>query len=326
MHAGKVCLCILELLLPAIAQPPAGWVENIQQGLSLQSQGRFTAAESRFESALQEAERISDQPDLLAATLSYLAEAEIDLGRLDEATRLCQRAISILVKSAGEADGRVQMLRTELASLYLESGQLATAEKLLREIISFQAREGLTASPEAAFTLDALACLYVRQRKLAAAEAVERRSLSVLGALPEPDLASVAVGNLHLSIFLNARKKPKEALVYAERARTMFQALPLPKPVMEAAADMSLASIHAGLGRPADAEAESRRALETVENIYRPNDPQTAWLLLARAAVLRRLDRKKEARVIQKQGESILWESGGNQLGETVPVEALLPH
>jgi hypothetical protein len=49
-------------------------------------------------------------------------------------------------------------------------------------------------------------------------------------------------------------------------------------------------------------------------------------MLLARAAVLRRLDRKKEARVIQKQGESILRESRGNQLGETVPVEAFLPH
>jgi hypothetical protein len=148
----------------------------------------------------------------------------------------------------------------------------------------------------------------------------------VLGALPEPDFASVAMGNLHLSIFLNARKRPEEALVYAERARTMFKALPMPQPVMEAAADMSLGSIHAGLGRPDDAEAASRRALKTVENIYGPNDPQTAWMLLARAAVLRRLDRKKEARVIQKQGESILRESRGNQLGETVPVEAFLPH
>ena len=64
----------------------------------------------------------------------------------------------------------------------------------------------------------------------------------------------------------------------------MFQALPMLQPVMEAAADMSLASIHADLGRPDDAEAESRRALETVENIYCPNDVQTAWLLLARAA------------------------------------------
>lgn len=250
---------------------------------------------------------------------------EIDLGRLEEASQLCERAISILVKIAGEADARVQTLRTELAALYSESGQ-ATTEKLLRKIIAFQASEAQTASPEAAFALDVLACLYARQRKLAAAEAAERRSLTLLEAVAKPDSASVAAGNLHLSIFLNARKRAAEALPYVERARTMLKALPVPQPAMEAAADMSLASIHVGVGRPNEAEAESERAFKVVERFYGPNHPQTAWMLLAHAAVLRRLDRKEEARVIQKQGERILKESGKNRLGETVPVKALLPH
>jgi hypothetical protein len=115
-------------------------------------------------------------------------------------------------------------------------------------------------------------------------------------------------------------------LPYAERARTIFQALPLPEPPMEAAADMSLASIHASLGRRGEAEAESERAFRVVESFYGPNHPQTAWMLLAHAAVLRRIDRKQEARVIQKRAERILRDSGKNYLEETVPVEALLPH
>jgi hypothetical protein len=95
---------------------------------------------------------------------------------------------------------------------------------------------------------------------------------------------------------------------------------------MEAAADMSLASIHASLGRRGEAEAESERAFRVVESFYGPNHPQTAWMLLAHAAVLRRIDRKQEARVIQKRAERILREAGKNYLEETVPVEALLPH
>ena len=63
-----------------------------------------------------------------------------------------------------------------------------------------------------------------------------------------------------------------------------------------------------------------------VESFYGPNHLQTAWMLLAHAAVLRRIDRKQEARVIQKRAELILREAGKNYLEETVPVEALLPH
>jgi hypothetical protein len=95
---------------------------------------------------------------------------------------------------------------------------------------------------------------------------------------------------------------------------------------MEAAADMSLASIHVGVGRPNEAKVESERASKVVESFYGPNHPQTAWMLLANAAVLRRLNRKEEARAIQKQGERILNESEKSRLGETVPIEALLPH
>ena len=328
MQSGKVCLLVSVLSLAARSEIPTKWVEDMRQGLSLQSQGHLAEAESRFESALREVEQLPGQADLQAAALSHLANVEIDLSRPEEASRLCQRAISILVHSAGEADARVESLRIELAGLYVESGQTTTAAKLLHKIIAFQASNAQTASPEGAFALDVLATLYARRKKLAAAEAAERQSLSVLEALPAAQVAAVAVGlgNLHLSIFLNSRKRAAEALPYAERARTIFQALPLPEPPMEAAADMSLASIHASLGRRGEAEAESERAFRVVESFYGPNHPQTAWMLLAHAAVLRRIDRKQEARVIQKRAERILREAGKNYLEETVPVEALLPH
>jgi len=326
MQSGKVCLLFSVLSLAARSEMPAKWVEDMRQGLSLQSRGRLAEAESRFESALREVEQLPGQADLQAAALSHLANVEIDLSRPEEASRLCQRAISILVQSAGEADARVQSLRIELAGLYVESGQTTTAAKLLHKIIAFQASNAQTASPEGAFALDVLATLYAREKKLVAAEAAERQSLLVLEALPPAHVAAVAVGDLHLSIFLNARKRAAEALPYAERAKTIFETLPLPEPPMEAAADMSLASIHASLGRRGEAEAESERAFRVVESFYGPNHPQTAWMLLAHAAVLRRIDRKQEARVIQKRGERILREAGKNYLGETVPVEALLPH
>jgi eukaryotic-like serine/threonine-protein kinase len=325
VHTGIVCLSVSLLALAARAEQPAEWTDNIRQGRTLQSEGRFEEAERRFQAALHLAERLPGEADLEAITLSDLASVKMDLGQLQEAARLCERAISVLARSAGKSDARVQAMRSELAALYLEAGQAGTAEKLLRNVVVAQPGGTPAASTEAAFALDVMACLYARKKKPAAAEAAERRSLAVLEALPHPDNASLAVGNVHLSIFLNSRNRAAEALPYAERGLTLLQAIPKHQEILEAGALMSLASIHAGLGRPDEAEQESQHALETTERFYGPHHVQTAWVLLAHAAVLRRLDRKDAARQFQKRGEGILKEKANSRLGQTVPLEALLP-
>ena len=325
MLSGRVCLCVSVWSLAASAEAPAGWIENVKQGQALQSQGRFVEAENRFAAAVREAERLPGRTDMQAAALSNLASVEIDLARMEEAAQLCRRAISLLLKSAGEGDAKVQTLRIELAGLYLESGQLGTAEKLLHRVIAVQAGQSKTASPEAVFALDMLACLYAHQRKFVKAVAAEQQALAVVEAAPPTDLTLVAGVNLHLSIFLNSHKRASEALPYAERAMATLQALPRRETVMEASAAMSLASIHVSLGRSSEALVESEQAMTAIEGFYGSSHPQTAWMLLGRAAILRRLEGKDEARPIQKRGESMLKASGKSGLGETVPVEALLP-
>ena len=120
---------------------------------------------------------------------------------MDEAARLCERAISILIKVAGEADSRVQRLRTELAALYLESGQDSTAEKLLRQTVASESRASQTSSPEGAYALHVLACFYARRHKLALAEKTERQALSVLEQTSNPGSLSIGESSLHLSCF-----------------------------------------------------------------------------------------------------------------------------
>jgi tetratricopeptide (TPR) repeat protein len=316
---------VLLLALAARAeQQPAEWADIIRQGQTLQSQGRFAEAESRYQAALRQAEQLPGRVDLQTIALADLASAEIDLGQLEEAAQVCERAISLLIKSAGEADARVQTLRGELAALYLESGQTGTAEKLLRKVVATQASGTPVASTGGAFVLDVLACLYAREKKLAAAEAAERQSLSMLEALPRPDEAALAVGNVHLSIFLNSRKQATDALPYAERGMALLERLPERQPVMEAGARVSLASIYAALGRRDEAERESAQAVEITERFYGSSHLQTAWMLMAHAAVLRRLERKDAAREFQAQGERILKATGKNRLGQTVPLAALL--
>jgi hypothetical protein len=125
VSAGKVCL-YLSLLSIAASAEQSSEIENILEGRALQMQG---SRRRRYDLSRHFARRNVSRN-------SNLASVQIDLGRMDEAARLCERAISILIKTAGEADSRVQRLRTELAALYLESGQDSTAEKLLRQTVA----------------------------------------------------------------------------------------------------------------------------------------------------------------------------------------------
>lgn len=327
MYLGKVCLSVSLLSFATSAEPESSWTSNMRLGRLLQSQGRLQEAHARFELALHEAERPPENADRQVTALSNLASVAIDMGRTEEAAQLCQRAISIVVKTAGEADARVQALRAELAGLFLNSGEVSAAENLLRKTIALEAKVSQAATPERAFALDVLACLYAKQQKMALAEKTERNSLAIWESNPGADKLWLAVANLHLSFFLTFRKKAAAALPYLERAMAIFKTLPEPRPSLEASAGMSLAYIYASLGRPSEAAQEGQRAVHLAEDFYGPTHPQTGWMLVAHAALLRRLHRKQEARVAQKRAEGILAEDRTrNHLEDTVPIDALLPH
>lgn len=306
------------------AEPAVNWTEHLREGDSLNSLSRLLEARGQYEQALHDASLEPGHEEFQAIILSKLAGVEIDLGRLENAAPLCQRAISILVKVSGDADLRVQTLRIELAGLYLQSGQNTSAEKLLRSIFKLQDGQHQIAGPEVAFALDVLACLHASKRKWRSAEAAERRALSLLEAVPAPHEAATAIASLHLSIILNWQKRPAEALPYAEHAKELLKGLSMPQLAMEASASASLASIYVGMRRWPDAQTESERAIQTVLSFYGPDHTKTAWILLAHAAMLRRMGRKQEARPFQERGERVLRENDRDHLGETVPIEALL--
>jgi tetratricopeptide (TPR) repeat protein len=332
MHTGKVCLLLAIVSVAAGAEWPADIDQDIRQGRWLQSQGRFAEAEKRFASALHAAEKLSGRPDIQVAAVSNLASIKIDLAQLDEAARLYERALRILITDGGKEDPRVGRVQVQLAELYLEAGQTATAEKLLNNAVkllhqSTSSQPGASgeAGSDTAVALDVLACVYSHQGKQAAAEASEREALSIFQTASPPDPAYIAIANMHMAAFLNVQKRPEEALPYAASALEKFRALPVPQPGMEAAADITLASVYAQTKRESDAISVSQAAYRIVEDFYGPRHPKTALVLLSRAAILRTIGKKKEARLDQRQGEQILAENGQRGALETVPVQGLLP-
>jgi tetratricopeptide (TPR) repeat protein len=323
-----VCLRYICLFVTAacwaVNAEPATWAGMMLQGRSLQNQSRFREAKAVFESALQEAQRGPGSAVMQAQSLLELALVKVDLGGMEEAARLCERAASILVKASGEDDPLLQIVRTKLAELYLDSGQIATAAKILRRVVAVQSRTSQAATLQGARALDALACVYARQRRFPAAEKLERQSLSFLETREGSGDLSLAIGNLHLSMILDATGRAADGLPYAERAAQLLKRLPDVQPFLQADSARNLASLYLSVGRREEAEPASRQAVDLVERIYGPDHVYTGWMLLARAAILRRLDRKPEATVAQQRGQRILSEQAQrNHLGDTVPLNAL---
>lgn len=329
MYPGKVCLSFIVLSALLRAALPADIDEDIRQGRLLQSQGRFAEAERSLRAAVRHAEASPGATDAQLAALSNLASVELDLAHPDEAARLYDRGLRIIAAQAGEDDPRVQEQRIRIAELFLDAGQLAEAEKMLRpaiEHLKSPAGGSQAGNAERAAALDVLACLYMHQKKPGPAEGAERDALAIFESSASPDRSNFGIALLHMASILDASKRSAEALPFAERARAIFKTLPLAQPAMEASVEITLASIYGRLRRAGDAESSADEGLRIIERFYGPDHQRTAVILLGRAAVLRAIGRKQEARQSQRRAEAILATGGGhtNSIG-IVPVEALLP-
>ncbi len=326
MHIGKVCAFIAVASALSAAATASDVSEALKQGRQLQSQGRLVEAEQRFETALRGAGERPDQIDSQVTALGNLASVDIDLGLLDKAASRYQDAVAILVKTSGPDGRQITELYLQMAELYLESGQTSTAEKILRNVVPREYRPAMHRDYSSALALDLMACVYAHKKKPDRAEKMERESLSILGELSNGAEAALAIGYMHLATFLESRKIPNEALHYAERSLALLRMLPEPQPAMEAAADITLASILASLSRKGAAETAATAGYKLAERYYGPNNPRTATILLAEAAIMRRIGQKQEARVADWEARRILADNGNGPQIQTVPADALLEH
>jgi tetratricopeptide (TPR) repeat protein len=295
--------------------------DDLQKGLLLQSEGRFLEAEQALRHSVSIA-KASGSVDAQVRALLNLASVEADLSRFDEAIRIYAATLILLGRDPSANRDRIRTVQIQSAALYLEAGQLTVAEKLLRRISSEQ-RADDKATPSAAYALDVLASVYAEKKKFAEALTTERQSLTALANLVDSDPARIAIGTLHLAIFLNRSNMLPEALAYALRALEIVSYLPLPNPSMEASAEITVASIYSRMGHPDEARRQCGIALNTAEKHYGPNDRQVGLMLLAQAAVLRTVGDRQRARAAQKRAERILGDVAPPQLAGTVPIRAL---
>ena len=322
--AGRALL-FLGFAAAALRGGSSDIVHDLEQGQELQSRGRFAEAARLFQMAAQDALQIPEHPKLRVAALCNLANVEIDLGHSDTAARLYTKAIQILSHSSENNTDEIDAASLRLAELYLEMEQTATAEKLIDNVIAGQQSRSRIPALNAAFAFDLRAGVYAYQKKFSEAERAGRQALNVLEASGIKSDPGYAVAAFHLASFLNMEKRPAEGLPFAQKALTILQRLPVRQAYVEAETQITLASLYSQLRQPAEAHTLAEQSLQLIETLYGPDDPRTGRVLLAKAAVLRTIKNKTEARAAQQRGEKILAARKDIGASATIPVQALLP-
>lgn len=297
--------------------------QQLNQGKALRAQGRYAEAQAVLASALEQARRLEAESIQVAVVTDYLGCNAHDLGNHADAERLFTNALSILKKHNGADSPDATTITMHLAELYWEEGRAREAEILLRKVVSAREREPhATPADVAAAKIDlALACS--SQGKKRDAEELLRAALPPIESSFGPD-SPMLLGVLDpLASVLTSLRRYSEALGYSERAWKIIQRSPQVAGPDRVNTTIALSSLYSLTGHPKEAAYFAKEGLALVESVYKPDNPRVGWYLKTYAAVLRRLNRKEEAKAAEKRAEAILADSSGRRSRQTVNVTAL---
>jgi tetratricopeptide (TPR) repeat protein len=320
-----VCRCFFGAALAFGVYAQEGDLhKRLTEGQQLRAAGRYREAEKALAALLREAKRQEPASVFLAVVLDNLANTEQDLANYVEAERLLTDALSQL-KRAGEKEGsRIAAVKGHLGETYLEEGRYREAEPVLRQALEMLQNDEYADPESVAVLMLDLAVAYEHTRAVPEAEALLRQSLGVLEARRGSDHPVLAAALGPLSSLLMHAGRYDEALIHTERAWRILSRNPAVGEPDLLNTMSTLGTLYSLTGRPVEAEVFSKQAVSRAETIYGPDHPRFGYYLKAYADVMKRQDRKAEAKAAEKRSGAILTRNAqANPVRHTVNVNAL---
>jgi tetratricopeptide (TPR) repeat protein len=297
---GLVLGCVVTLAASA-GQSPRG--ENLIEGRNLMAQGQYREAEAKLLDAVRDAQQ-SRVNQAEVAAYNDLAMLYHLLGRYPEAEAFYLRALR--ASPSGETQDGPSRLRilNNLAHLYLNRGDVTKAEQACRraQLLKVQAQE--PDSLDSARLLMNLGQIYCARRKYAEGESAYRQALAMWQGKAGADPAEVAAVLGNLAVLYRNAGRPAEAVSEMERAVAMSRTTPQ--------AELGLArrltflgELYGSSGRLREAEQVFQEALRVGANSPALAHEYMPELLSSYAAVLRRTNRRTEAKELDARAHRI---------------------
>jgi tetratricopeptide (TPR) repeat protein len=297
--AGVVCLALWPA--PAPAQGNL-WETYNDAGVKAYLDGDHAEARTQFAAALREARRFGTDDPRLAQSLSGMAEVQRAEGKLDDAERLHEEALTIREKAFGPRHPEVAQSLENLATVYRAQGRIASAEAFERQasIIRYN-----NATAEEAWQMDMTAAdSAYQQGDYAEAErllnvAVERAE----GFGSQDQRLALSLNNLaevyrKLALYDEAEALHRQVLEILEEALG-------PESPHVGTSLFNLASLYQIRGKYDQAEPLYRRSLAILDAALGPDHPAVAESLASYAKLLRKTGRDAEAEQMEARASAI---------------------
>lgn len=266
--------------------------------------GLYQAAATQFRDAVALHEDLDD-PAGLGRSLSGLGEALLDLGQLDEAALIHERALNLRRQTFGDVSIPVAYSLSELGYVRFSAGDYVASDALGREALTILEQSGATDDDYYSNLLHSLAQSLQIQDRLTEAEQFFRRSL-------EWDLDHH--GERHTNS-LTSLHDLASVLVQLER---FVEAEPLFLKVAAIETDMlgpdypqhnltlnSLGQLYQKMERLDDAERYLRDAVEHARRVRGAEHPHTAYLIVGLVNLLNERARFDEAQSLVDEALAI---------------------
>lgn len=269
-------------------------------------------AQGSFPQALTILERARRTPSVL----NDLGGVYYELGRLRDAQQAFEQAAG-LQRQRGEASThQLAITLNNLGMLYTKLNLLHQAEETIGQAVAIHRRYGDRIGE--AQSLSNLGSNYRAEHRLNEAAALFRESLELREKILDPRDREIAIAANNLAVVLQDQKRLTEAEPLILRALSIWQTVS-PKHPMVAAALNNLGVLYTALNRYEEAEPRLSRAIAIATEVLPPDHPNLASYRNSYAFLLRRLDRKKEAKQLEAAArQSLRRFDRDNALGFTV--------
>jgi tetratricopeptide (TPR) repeat protein len=287
------------------SQEPTTWEGHETSGLKLMRDGHYVEAQAAFRAALEAARAPGASESQLPLTLNSLGSLYLKMYRNADARRSLMRSFAAWQHVAEPDNLEVGSTYNNLAVVYMRERSYAKAQVFLNRSLYLFERQLGPEHPEVARVLSNLGRIQYGRHKLVEAERLHGRALAIWEKVPEPDELQTAMGYYNLAMIYAAQRRRGEAGAQLERAISIFERSAPEHPNLGLAL-YKLGGISMNTGDYERAEGLFQRARTILEHGLGSESPAVGQLLTDYAALLLKLNRKREADELRRHAKAIL--------------------
>jgi tetratricopeptide (TPR) repeat protein len=299
-------------------------LQRLTQGQQLRAAGQYHEAEQALTALLKDSRRQEPAGVFVAVVLDNLGATEQDLANYVEAERILTEALAQLKRAGDSEGGNAAIVKSHLGETYMEESRYREAEPVLRQSLEMLQNDELVDPEQIAIAMLDLAMAREHTQGTRPAEELLRQALAILEARRGPDHPIMAAVLGPLSAVLMRAGRYDEALAQTERCWRILSGNPKVGEPDRLNTMSALGTLYSMTGRFREAEFYAEAAVNRAEKIYGPDHPRLGYYLKGYADVLKRENRKSEAKSVEKRSAAILTRNvQANPAWHTVNVNAL---